>query len=57
MTSIIPEYVTIHNFSTKFKTKSIHRNFILFGLYIFNRHSQLAFRARIRPFPFASGQP
>ncbi len=72
MTSFIPEYITIYRFSTKYKIKScffmnINRlGSIFLGIPIetkfrsvcvtFNRHSQQAFRAHIRPFPFASGQ-
>ncbi len=35
----------------------ISRDQIWLGLCIFNRHSRQAFRARIRPIPFALGQP
>ncbi len=65
-TSFIPEYITIHRFSTKFKIRScflmnINRDYVSletkFCLCIFNRHFQQAFRGGIRLFRFARGQP
>ena len=65
-TSFISKYITIHRFSTKFKIRScflmnINREYVSletkFCLCFFNRLSQQAFRARIRLFHFARGQP
>ncbi len=67
-TSFIPECITIHGFSTKFKIRSffpmnINRDYVSLETKLcsvcayFDRHSQQGFRARIRLFRFAWGQP
>ena len=66
-TSFIPEYITIHRFSTKVKIIScflmnINRDYVSLetkfcSVCVFSRHSQQAYRARIRLFRFARGQP
>ncbi len=67
-TRFITEYVTIHRFSTKFEIRScflmnISRDYVAqetkfcSACVFLNRHSQQAFRARIRLFRFAREQP